>query len=142
MGKWCFPRIPICHTFSIYCATNTTSPGHLNNRLGSWRYTINQDEGRLKAIKGENHYDLVNAVKICLVLDVVISKRFKLLEFNMYSGTQYSMTHFWVYGNNMIKAVHDKELLIHLFTSLKRCCIELVHGVEFKKMKRLNRCLY
>lgn len=69
----------------------------------------------LRAIKGINLYDLVKATKICLVLNIVVLKKLKVLEFAKYIGTQCLMTHLKVYYNKMAKVVHDEKLLIHFF---------------------------
>jgi len=44
-------------------------------------------EARLKAIKGVDLYDPVWAVEMCLVLNMVVPKKFRIPEFIKYSGT-------------------------------------------------------
>jgi hypothetical protein len=44
-------------------------------------------EKRLRAIEGTNFYDLVKAVEMCLVPNIVVLKKFKVVEFSKYSGT-------------------------------------------------------
>ena len=52
---------------------------------------------------------------IYLVPNVVVPKRFRVLEFIKYSGTQGSMTHIKSYCNKMAEVVHDEKLLMHFF---------------------------
>lgn len=69
----------------------------------------------LRAIEGIDLYDLVKAIEICLVLNIVVPKKLKVLEFAKYIGTQCLMTHLKVHYNKMAKVVHDEKLLIHFF---------------------------
>lgn len=41
----------------------------------------------LRAIEGIDLYDLVKAIEICLVLNIVVPKKLKVLEFAKYIGT-------------------------------------------------------
>jgi hypothetical protein len=72
-------------------------------------------EARIRVIKGVDLYDLVRAIEMCLVPNMVISKKFRVLEFIKYSGTQCSMTHIKSYYNKMEKVVHNEKLLMHFF---------------------------
>lgn len=69
----------------------------------------------LRAIEGIDLYDLVKAIEICLVLNIVVPKKLKVLEFAKYIGTQCLMTHLKVHYNKMAKVIHDEKLLIHFF---------------------------
>jgi hypothetical protein len=44
-------------------------------------------EARVWAIEGVDLYDPVQAAKMCLVLNVVVPKKFRVLEFIKYTGT-------------------------------------------------------
>ena len=72
-------------------------------------------KARLKAIKGIDLYDPVRAAEMCLVLNVVVPKKFRVPEFIKYSGTQCPMTHLRSYCNKMDEVVHDEKLLMHFF---------------------------
>jgi hypothetical protein len=72
-------------------------------------------EGRIRAIKRVDLYDPVRAAGICLVLNVVILKRFRVPEFIKYIRTQCPITHLKSYCNKMTEVVHDKKLLMHFF---------------------------
>jgi hypothetical protein len=48
---------------------------------------IAASEARVKAIEGVDLYDPVQAIKICLVLNVVIPKKFHVSEFIKYTET-------------------------------------------------------
>jgi hypothetical protein len=91
--------------------------------------SIDQDkfealEARLKVIEGVDLYDPVRATKMCLVLNVVVPKKFRVPEFIKYSGTQCPMTHLKSYCNKMTEVVHDEKLLMHFFQdSLNRATL-------------------
>jgi hypothetical protein len=72
-------------------------------------------EKRIKAIEGNHLCDLVKAVNMCLVPNVVIPKKFRVPEFIKYTGTQCPITHLKAYCNKMAEVVDDEKLLIHFF---------------------------
>ena len=72
-------------------------------------------EKRIKAIEGNHLCDLVKAVNMCLVPNVVIPKKFRAPKFIKYTGTQSPITHLKAYSNKMAKVVDDEKLLIHFF---------------------------
>ena len=72
-------------------------------------------EERIRVIEGNNLYDLVKVAEMCLVPNVVIPKKFRVLEFVKCIGTQCPITHLKAYCNKMAKVVHDEKLLIHFF---------------------------
>jgi hypothetical protein len=72
-------------------------------------------EARIRAIEGVDLYDPVRAAEMCLVPNVVVPKKFHVLEFIKYIGTQCSMTHLKSYCNKMAEVVHDEKLLMHFF---------------------------
>jgi hypothetical protein len=46
---------------------------------------------------------------------MVVPKKFYVPKFIKYTGTQYPMTHFKSYCNNMVEVVHGEKLLMHFF---------------------------
>jgi hypothetical protein len=72
-------------------------------------------EARLKVIEGVDLYDPVRAAEMCLVLNMVVLKKFRVPKFIKYSGTQCPMTHLRSYYNKMAEVVHDEKLLMHFF---------------------------
>jgi hypothetical protein len=72
-------------------------------------------EARIRAIEGVDLYDPVRAAEMCLVPNMVVPKKFRVLEFIKYTGTQCPMTHLKSYCNKMAEVVHDEKLLMHLF---------------------------
>ena len=52
---------------------------------------------------------------LCLVPNVVIPKKFRVLEFIKYIRTQYPIIHLKACCNKMVKVVHNEKLLIHFF---------------------------
>jgi hypothetical protein len=70
---------------------------------------INQDKMvalkvKIKAIERVNLYDLVHVVLMCLIPNVVVPKKFCVLESIKYIGTQCPMTHLKSYYNKMEKS--------------------------------------
>ena len=81
---------------------------------------INQDkkvvlEARIRAIKRVDLYDLVEALKMCLVPNMVVLKKFCVPEFIKYTRTQCLMTNLNSYYNKMTEIVHDEKPLMHFF---------------------------
>ena len=72
-------------------------------------------EKRIRAVEGNHLCDLVKAVNMCLVPNVVIPKKFRVPEFVKYTGTQCPITHLKAYCNKMAEVVDDEKLLIHFF---------------------------
>jgi hypothetical protein len=55
----------------------------------------------MKMIEESNLYNLVKAAKMCLVLNVAVSKDFQALEFAEYTEMQCPLTHLKAYYNKM-----------------------------------------
>ena len=72
-------------------------------------------EDRLRIIEGGSSYGLGDATELCLVLDVVIPSKFKVLEFKKYKGTTCPKSHLTMYCRKMSAHAHDEKLLIHFF---------------------------
>ena len=72
-------------------------------------------EKRIRAVEGNHLCDLVKAVNMCLVPNVVIPKKFRVPEFVKYTGTQCPITHLKAYCNKMDEVVDDEKLLIIFF---------------------------
>jgi len=72
-------------------------------------------EQRMRTFKGVNLYDPIKVVEMCLVPNVVILKKFRVLKFVKYNETQFSITHLKAYCNKMAEVVNDKKSLIHFF---------------------------
>jgi len=82
--------------------------------------SIDQDkmealEARIRFIEGVDLYDPVRAANMCLVPNVVVLKKFRVLEFIKYNGTRCPMTHLKSYCNKMTEVIHDEKLLMHFF---------------------------
>jgi len=94
-------------------------------------------EARIKVIKGVDLYDPVQAAEMCLVPNVVVSKKFRVPEFIKYSGTQCPMTHLKSYCNKMAEVVHDEKLLMHFFQdSLSRAALSWYMRLDNTKIRR------
>jgi len=53
--------------------------------------------------------------KICLVLNIIELKKFCVLEFIKYTGTQCPITHLKSHCYKMAEVVHNDKLLMHFF---------------------------
>lgn len=69
----------------------------------------------MMVVEGNNLYDQVKAADMCLVPNIVIPKKFKVLEFVKYIGTQCPIIHLKAYYNKMVEVVYNEKLLIHFF---------------------------
>jgi hypothetical protein len=98
-------------------------------------------EERIRAVEGNHLCDLVKAVNMCLVPNIVISKKFRVPEFVKYTGTQCPITHLKVYCNKMAEVVDDEKLLIHFFQdSLSGAALTWymrLNNIKVKKWKDL-----
>ena len=72
-------------------------------------------EERLLAIKVVNSYGSMEVSELCLVLDVVIPRKFKVLEFDKYKGTTCPKNHLTTYSRRMASYAYDDKLLVHFF---------------------------
>ena len=72
-------------------------------------------EERLRAIEGRGSYEFGDAAGLCLVSDVVIPPKFKVLDFEKYKGTTCPKFHLTMYCRKMAAHAHDEKLLIHCF---------------------------
>ncbi|RDX63944.1 hypothetical protein CR513_57555, partial [Mucuna pruriens] len=71
-------------------------------------------EERLRGVEGGNSYGL-EAVDLCLVLDVGLLANFKTLEFDKYKGSSYPRVHLAMYCRKMVAYIYDNKVLIHCF---------------------------
>jgi len=69
----------------------------------------------LIAFEGSSLHDYMKAAEMCLVPNIVISKKFRVPKFIKYTGTQCPITHLKAYYNKMAEVVYDEKLLIHFF---------------------------
>jgi hypothetical protein len=98
---------------------------------------IAAQEARIKVIEGVDLYDPVRATEMCLVPNVVVSKKFRVPEFIKYSGTQCPMTHLKSYCNKMAEVVHDEKLLMYFFQdSLSRAALSWYMRLDNTKIRR------
>jgi len=66
-------------------------------------------------IEGGDSCEFGDAVGLCLVPDVVIPPKFKVLEFEKYKGATCPKSHLTMYCRKMVVYSHDEKLLIHFF---------------------------
>ncbi|RDX91715.1 hypothetical protein CR513_26254, partial [Mucuna pruriens] len=71
-------------------------------------------EERLRVIEGAKQYEF-EAVDLCLVLDIVIPHKFKVLDFDKYKGNSCPKNHLVSYCRKMASHAHNDKLLIHFF---------------------------
>jgi hypothetical protein len=69
----------------------------------------------MRAFEGIHLYDPIKVAEMCLVPNVIIFKKFRVLEFVKYTRTQCPITHLKAYCNKMAEVVDDEKLLIHFF---------------------------
>ena len=72
-------------------------------------------EERFRVVKGFDVCDLVRAVEICLVLNVMIPKEFRVPEFVKYTELECPNTYQRSYYNKMTEVIYNDKLLIHFF---------------------------
>jgi hypothetical protein len=111
-----FPAQPVYPMRIPHAVEPTLEESHKDKMvgyIGLEKWTALED--RVRAVEGNHLYDPVKAAEMCLVPNVVIPKKFRVLEFVKYIGTQYPVTHLKAYCNKMVEVVYDEKLLIHFF---------------------------
>lgn len=82
---------------------------------------VNLDDERLRALKEkfkamEVHNTLgLDVTDMCLLPDMVIPQKFKVLDFEKYKGVSCPWTHLRAYCRKMDTYVDNNKLLIHYF---------------------------
>lgn len=71
-------------------------------------------EERLNAIEGLNVFG-VDALKMCLVPDVVIHPKFKTPKFEKYKGVSFPRNHLSMFVRKMVAYAENEKLMIHYF---------------------------
>jgi len=107
------PAYPMRMSFTIDSTEKESQKGKMLKEEGLEKWTVLEE--RIRAVEGNHLCDLVKAVNMCLVSNVVIPKKFKVPEFIKYTGTQSAITHLKAYCNKMVEVVDDEKLLIHFF---------------------------
>jgi hypothetical protein len=72
-------------------------------------------EERLRAFEGNNLIDPVLAAKVFLVLNIMVPKEFKALDFVKYTRLECLNTHFWSYNSKMVEMIHNDKMLVYFF---------------------------
>jgi len=72
-------------------------------------------EERLREVEENDFIDLVLAIEVCLVPNIMVLKDFKVLNFMKYTGIQCPNTNLWSYCNKMDEVNHNDKILIYFF---------------------------
>ncbi|KAJ9173657.1 hypothetical protein P3X46_016771 [Hevea brasiliensis] len=72
-------------------------------------------EERLRAIEGLNMYGSVDVASLRLVPDVVVPPKFKVSDFDKYTGNSDPRIHLATYIAKMSALIEDNKLLVHFF---------------------------
>jgi len=107
------PAYPSRISSTIDSTEKESQKGKMVKEEGLEKWTALEE--RIRAVEGNHLCDLVKAVNMCLVPNVVIPKKFRVPEFIKYTGTQCPITHLKAYCNKMAEVVDDEKLLIHFF---------------------------
>jgi hypothetical protein len=134
------PTYPMRISSTIDYIEKESQKGKMVKEEGLEKWTALED--RVRAVEGNHLCDLVKAVKMCLVPNVVIPKKFRVPEFIKYTRTQCLVTHFKAYCNKMVEVVYNEKLLIHFFQdSLSDVVFTWyirLDNTKIKKMEGLN----
>ena len=84
-----------------------------SNHEGDDKWTALEE--RLREIEGNDLLDPIRAAEVCLVPNIVIPKKFRVLEFVKYTGMECPKTHLCSYYNKMAEVIHDDKMLIYFF---------------------------
>lgn len=99
------------------CIVNNTCTGNESHKKKSYEEIyydkITTLKATVRAIKGVELYDLIQAIKMCQVPNMVTPKTLCVPEFIKYTRTQCSIIHLNSYYNKMAKVVYDEKLMMH-----------------------------
>ena len=70
-------------------------------------------EERIRAVEGNDLSDQVRAAEVCFVPNIVITRKFRMLEFFKYTGIECPKTHLRSYCNKMVEVIHDDKISIY-----------------------------
>ena len=70
---------------------------------------------RLRVVEGLSDYPFTDMTDLCLVPNVVILPKFKVLDFNRYKGTTCPKNHLKIYCRKMGAYSRDEKLLMYFF---------------------------
>ncbi|TYK05098.1 CACTA en-spm transposon protein [Cucumis melo var. makuwa] len=72
-------------------------------------------EERLRAIKGTDVYENIDATQLCLVPGLIIPVKFKIPKFHKYDGSSCPKSHLIMYCRKMAAHINNDKLLDHCF---------------------------
>lgn len=72
-------------------------------------------KAKIKVIEEVDLYDLIPAIEMCLVSNVVVPKKFCVPKFIKYNRTQILITHLKSHYNKMLEVVHNKKTTTAFF---------------------------
>ena len=72
-------------------------------------------EERLKAMKGGDIHDMVDANRMSPVPDLVLPTKFKVPDFEKYDGTKCPSTHLSMFCQKITGYTKNEKLMIHCF---------------------------
>jgi len=107
------PAYPSRISSTIDSTEKESQKGKMVKEEGLEKWTALEE--RIRAVEGNHLCDLVKAVNMCLVPNIVIPKKFRVPEFIKYTGAQCPVTHLKAYCNKMAEVVDNEKLLIHFF---------------------------
>jgi len=70
-------------------------------------------EERLRVVEANNLIDPIQAAKVCLVSNIVVPKKFRMLEFIKYIRLKCLNTHLWSYYNKIAEVIYNDKILIY-----------------------------
>ena len=76
---------------------------------------VKQLEARMKMVEGNDIYGAISPQELCLVKGFVLPPKFKVPEFEKYSGSRCPREHLTMYCRKMAAHVEDDKLLMHCF---------------------------
>jgi len=79
------------------------------------REKLDHIEESLRAIEGGKDHAFADMAELCLVSDVIIPPKFKVLSFDKYKGLACPKNHLKMYYWKMGAYAKDEKLLMHFF---------------------------
>ncbi|XP_057969518.1 uncharacterized protein LOC131158667 [Malania oleifera] len=80
----------------------------MNRSKTERRYDVLEE--RLKAIEGSNTFDSIDPNDLCLIPKVILTPKFKVLDFKKFDGTHIPQTHLRLYCQKMAAHADDESM--------------------------------
>lgn len=129
------PQVRVYET--IYHSEAFENPD-VYDRLDEMKYQFSDLRKEIKALQEKDLFGK-SAFELCLVPNVKIPVKFKVLDFEKYKGNSCSLSHLVMYARKMFMHTDNDQLLIHYFQdSLSGAALKWYMGLDCRSVRTFN----